>query len=176
MAQLADQTKIINATELPIGVHKVENGEINGYKYFEKCRVRTWVDWLTGKQREYGICWARVSVKEGGEIVRPLVCGTTSLPSDDFRTDKLDVDDIVTPDGYKCSSAVSPFCNMEYNSNQTYKSSLDTRLDRECVIGLHFFPTMEALKNYVGEKSYSITTYDHDGQIIGYNNNAGKVS
>lgn len=157
-AQLADKTKINNTSDLPVGVHDVVDGEITGFKYYTGCKVlQTWTELIKGEYREYDVCWSRIAVKKGGRVVRPRD-GLRS--SDDLRTNQFHVDDIVTPDGNKCISAVAPFRSMSYTPNKIYTSLLNESLDNRCVIGLHFLPTMEALKKYCGYNGYTVRTYN----------------
>lgn len=170
MATLTNGAMVKETNDLLPCVHVVKDGEIKGWIFFENCRAsNTWHDWLTGGRTEYSICWALVSVKKDGIVVRPY--GGPYGMSNDFRSDTIDLGDIVAPDGTKCVSAQSPFRRMNYESNKTYHvNDLDTQLNERCKEGLHFCPTLDSLKRYIDFTDhrgyYSVALYNKDGKCV----------
>lgn len=164
MAVSSEQKKVINAAELPIGVHEPEN-PVNAFKYFQHCEVQqTWWERFRGIRTEYSVCWANVAMK--GSIVVPEGLGNSESPSDDLRTNIMYVSDIVTPNGRPCVSAKSPYRGMPYKPNTEVVSQLNTDITERCTEGLHCCPTMESLGKEIGFKKYSVTTRDKHGKII----------
>lgn len=176
MAQLTDGTKINCSSELPHGINVIKDGEVSGYKYFEKCKIQqTWQDWISGTHRVSDLCWAKVSVKKGGTIVRPFASyeedGTDIIvASNDLRSDKLHIDQLKTPCGKKCVSARSPFRYTDYSSHSDNScDNLDKSTSKICEPGLHFYPTLEILKRYI-PGGYSVTSYGKNKVVVGSDN------
>lgn len=151
----SEQLQISSTEDLPPGVHRLENGELSGYKYLINCTVKqSWSDWLMGRHQEYGLCWSKVSVKKDNTISSPSSPNATIVrpfrghyrsygcdderddfynleeqmrynPSDDLRTNILHFSKIMTPDGQECSSGFSPFRGKKYLPDQMHVDSDD---------------------------------------------------
>jgi hypothetical protein len=146
----------ITTSDLSVGVHWVnaKNGPMRGFKRFTDCEVkRSWIDYLLGEKQTYDVCFSKVSIEPGSEIVRPRTMdhhGVTE-PSDNLRTNKITIGDIVTPGGQKCSRAVSPFDDKTVFFPSTSHTldpglSLNKDIDSEKGPGIHFFPSIHALQ------------------------------
>jgi len=66
----------ITTSDLSGGVHWVtrREGPVRGYKYkrFTDCEVeRSWFDCLMGNKQTYDVCFSKVTIEPGDEIVRP---------------------------------------------------------------------------------------------------------
>ncbi len=144
---------------LPIGVHFI-NEPVSGQKYFTKCRVQGWTEWLRGTYQEYEKCSSKIIVEKGGTVVTPQIKMYNydanrdegfeiTCKSNDLRTDKMRIGEILTDDGKKCISANSYVNDMEYKPNTSYLARLDTNIDDECAQGLHFYPTDDIMEKYI---------------------------
>lgn len=160
-----NQKKVIRVANLPAGVHLLDdNEEVHGFKYYKDCEaVQTWYELLRGVKTTFSFCFSPKAIAKK-TVVRPR-CGGYS---DDLRTEKLNVGKIVTPCGRECKSAKAPFYTMEYRANETKDSALDTRFDRVCEEGIHFWARLDALKFDAGIRAfyYSSTTRDRNGVAI----------
>lgn len=174
MMKSENQENAENASKVPYGSH-VTGRDINGWKYFRNCRVQTWSDWLTGRYREYDHCRAKVTVREGGTIVRPEWINEydEQVFSDNLRTNKLEIGDIETQDGHKCLSAKTGLIlydatfgryfessiTEDWFPNKEYESKLDTNYWLNKAYGIQFSP-------YKVDGGSSFTKYYKDGKVI----------
>lgn len=140
------KTKIRESVELPVGVHTVGKDEvIVGYKQFFDCRLPlSWSDWFKGhRETSYTVCWAPISVGEGGTVVRPL--DRDQAPGEvTLRADELNIGDITTQCGKKCTSAKTVAMDQHFTKtycpNRRYTSKLNTDTKKLHVPGLDFYP------------------------------------
>lgn len=133
--------------EFPTGATTTDR-PYEGWKFLRDCREAPRLD---GKPpRIFPTCFARVIVPTGSTIMRSIRDSwshrqTTSdavIPSNDFRTDALNVAEIVAHDGSPCEAGKSPYFATTYTSPGSLKDVVDTTsLYAECVPGLHFFRT-----------------------------------
>lgn len=166
MAEQQNQKKVIDATQLSIGVHQLGDDEVHGSKYYKDCEaVQTWAEWLKGTRTTYSFCWS-LDVVAKKTVVRPR---EGFHPSDDLRTSDLNVGEIVTLDGRKCVSAKAPFKIMDYQAHASVTiatSELDTNTDFICVKGLHFWAHLDALKKDAGNRGLNYTSKTRDSNGI----------
>lgn len=164
---MTDQ-KVINGTDLPVGVHEFKNGgKVTGFKYFTDCRViPSILEAEKGIDVEYSLCFANVLLK--GTVVRPKFMG---MPMDYLRGNEMFIGKIVTPDGRECVSAKPPSHGdrevTEYRPNETYHSPLDTNPELPCKQGLHCFTTEKAFKQSGRNiANYWVTHYNKNNEVV----------
>ncbi len=141
----------INCHYLDCGVTVVSDKPVIGFKFFVDCEIQqSFLERFQGVKKVYSKCYAMVTVPKKGNVVRPFshiddIC-FEEIKSDNIRSDKLIIGNIITPGGKRCVSATSPFRRMKYHPNTEYNSYLDRRLNLECVEGLHFYTSQQCME------------------------------